>query len=596
MVRNPKNQLHKKKSIHTGVGTAEQYVRIRHPEFPEDEERGGGRDEISLQLMSPESGVLSLDQPCYPVADTACYLLDGFDRLVPGTGYSNSVDGGAWPGATRFKGMVDDGHAWTYAAGVGAVESYLGTVGCSWVSTCEDGCGGLDFTFSGWREIEDWREYVVPAHPTDLAGLHIGPVTFFAPTGLAGGTVGQGEGAILYVGTEAPTGQRSGVALMILPHNVSTTVFIPSTYIPDEGETLYIGVGPNWTADYGDVTCGFRWPWMDGQGNSARAYLSSYTDTLVWQTWDVAADEWGSGLSDDENGGSWWEGNLPWAMSPPFSGTYGMDGDSLYLTVPSSLNETFTARMDGVSTTDVADDNDDALGEPWTHPDGVAMKARFRVTTAGSLTEAGSRYIEFQWANQRDIFTCQVRVGDTTYGEGLFIADSDQSAFALKDITEGSWMWVKFDARNPNFLRAKMWVEGEARQSQEPPVYDVTLSRNDDAEAPYSGDFFQILMQAGNATGADQTFEIGEVWICGAGDDCEWVEELIGQGDGVSATYATSQPHKKGSLYFGVDGMSVLTTPVSADEGSFYGGGGIAAAQYAILTARYLVDKNSDGD
>jgi len=547
-------------------------------------------------FASPEEP--SLDVPCIPAADSRCYLLDGFSRTLTAGTYSNAVDGGAWPSATTHVGQATDSTAYSYVANIvdyNDVESTLGTAAHSWVSPLNT-CDSLAFTFDGWREKEAWKEYVVPTHASSSAGIWLGPITFFAPTGLAGGTVGQGEGALLYVSSIEPTGLRSGTPIQLLPHNVATTVYIPSQYIPAAGETLYVGVGPNWTADYGDFTCGFRWPWMDGQGTSARAYLSNYTDTIVWKSWDAGEDEWGSAVSDDDNGGAWWEGNLPWIVSPSYSGTYGIDGNSLWLNVAAGATQTLLAHMAGSSTADLADDMDDPVGEPWSHELGVVMKSRFRITTAGDTTEAGARYLEYKWNDGRDELKCQVRLGDTAFNEGLRLADSDANTFVAKAVTEGSWMCIKFDSRNPTYLRAKMWVEGDAQWSKEPPVYDIEMERTDDAENSLSDDFFDVVLSAGNLTGADQKIEVSEIWFCGPGDDCEWVTEMIGQGDGTTQEYATSQPYKKGGLWFYVDGFHVPTTPISRPRGSFIGGGGIAAAENAILVGRYLVDRNPDGD
>jgi hypothetical protein len=537
----------------------------------------------------------SLDQPCVPAADTACYLLDDFQRTLTAGTYSNSGDGGVWGGVTQYQAEGNDGTPWEmHVSPVWAkVASSVGRAAHGWTSNPGLGCGGLDFTFTGWFEREVWYKYTVPEHPSDLAGILFGPVTYTGSTGLAGGTVGiDNPGWLRYSATE-PEGLRAGQVIGILSSGVAETVYIPSDLIPDEAGEIWIGVGPGWTADYGDATCGFRWPWMSGQANSGVGN-ASLNDTMIWQSWDAGADDWGTAMSDDDSG-AWWEGNLPWSVTASSPGTYGIDGSNLYLSVASGSTETLAAFMAGASEARVADDNDDPLGEPWTHELGVSMRARFRITTAGSITEAGDRFLHFKWNDGRDELTVTVHLGDTTFAEGISISDSDQTASADKAITEGSWMWVRFDSRNPTYLHGKMWVEGGAKGSGEPPAWDIELTREDDSEFPVSADNFEVVLSAGNATGATQTIEVGEIWFCGPGDDCEWVTEKIGEGDGQTMVLQTSQPYKTGGLWFFSDGHHVQTTPVSKAQGTFYAGG-VPSADGVDLTARYLVDRNPSGD
>jgi hypothetical protein len=478
------------------------------------------------------------------------------------------------------------------------VASSLGTAAWSWISANNTSCGGFSFQFDGWFEKESWHSYTIPEYPTDIAGLNLGTFTFFAPTGLAGGTVGQLEGANLVVTDQEPGAMKQGTFVKWLPHNVATTVFIEKSLLPAAGGTLYVGVQPNWIANYGGYTCGFRWPWMDGQGNSAECYVN-YSLTPVWQTYDTGASEWGS-AEDDDTSGAWWEGNLPWLITSSDAGSWGLDGEHLYLTCPAGSPDTLTATMYGTDEADIDDSVDDAVGEPWSLETGVAMKARFKLTTAGSLTETGARYLRFRWHDGRDLITGEARLGDQLYAQGILGYDGDgyttTDNYVAKDITEGEYMWLMIDTRNPDYLRFKMWDEGDVLGYGEPGKADLLVSRNDDSENPDKRDYFELSMSAGNATGADQTIQVDRILFCGSGDDCEWTYEYIGSGDGTNFKFETSQPFKKGSLAFMVDGMDTPPVVLDTTKGQFASPNSIPAAQDANLTARYRIDRNPDGD
>jgi hypothetical protein len=252
--------------------------------------------------------------------------------------------------------------------------------------------------------------------------------------------------------------------------------------------------------------------------------------------------------------------------------------------------------VEGSSLDNPADDDYDPKGEPWTLETGVRMKARFRVTTAGSLTEAGQRHISFKWHSGTSVQKATVWLGDTGHNEGLTIGEEAGTDTIEKAISEGAWMWVTLDTRNPDYLRGKLWAEATAFGSGEPPVADAVVTTNDDAQEPTNNDFFEMVISAGNMTGADQTVEIDGIWFCGSGSDCKWVQARLGQGDGKTLKYETPQPFKPNSLWFFVDGHHVRTVTDDVNKGTFYSVDGLAAYENAVLVARYLVDENPDGD
>jgi hypothetical protein len=384
-----------------------------------------------------------------------------------------------------------------------------------------------------------------------------------------------------------------------MPHNTATTIFISKDNIPEEGGELWIGIQPNWYADYGGFTCGFRWPWMDGQGNSAQCYVNlggSYT----WQSYDTGADEWGSSASDDDTG-AWFEGNLLWYLTGPDTADYGFDGNHLYVTAPAGGTTVVSATLPGEDEQTPPDDNDDAMGAPWTLPSGVAMKARCKVTTAGDTSEAGERYLRFRWASGRDLITGEVKLGDQNYDEGILLYDSDgtsddNSNYVAKSFTNSGYFWVMIDARNPEYLTAKLWDEGDGFGSGQPAKHDIRLETGDTSENPVHRDYFEITMSGGNMTGADQTIQVDTVLFCGSGEDCDWVEEYMGIGDGETYRFYTAQPYKPSSLWLFVDGFHVRAVTEDYVAGQFRSNYSLPAAVGANMVARYLVDENPAGD
>ncbi len=583
------------KSVHSRGSGGMDRVHVRHPEFPVEPLTEAPTADMLPTLIDVPEG----DCGCLG-ANTTTYILDDFTRTLVADTYSNSGDGGAWGAGDVHRGaqsmdgltMVEGSFSYTdvSSAIVGTpVTSYTGTY--SWPHTNRPDfseCTGLDFTFSGWRADEAWMDYVVPAHPTTLAGILYGPVTFIH-NNVYGNTVGADAGADLVVATVEPSGLASGTTVAHLPNNVATTVFIPSSLIPVEGQTMYVGMIPSWTAEYGDVSCGFNWPFNTGVDNSAKATVSSWTDTLVWQSWDVAADAWGAGLDSDDTG-AWWYGNLPWEVTAS-GGTYGINGDSLYLTVPAGGQETLFAKMVGSASYDDGTEEDStSYGDPWNEDLGVSMKARFRITTAGDVSESGSRYLYFTWNNARDAFRATVHLGDGGNAEGLTVGDGEASTFLAKAITEGSWMWVRMDTRHPDYVRGKLWVEGGVKGSLEPAVWDIIVSREDDTANPISGDFFEIGMSAGNATGDAQTIEVDEVSFTGAGEHAEWVVDRLGQSSGADFLFHTSQSYRAGYLWLFVDGMHVETVESDREAGAFKVIQGVSPDENAIVLTRYLVE------
>ncbi len=536
------------------------------------------------------------DHECFAIADTACYLLDDFDRVVAKPAYSASGDGGAWSVKSghiardwQTKAREDEDFAFSDMLVVwGEVESYVGsgydphTSLPAWAS-----CGIGENAFSGWKETEVWYKYTVPVHPTSMAGFTV-PLAATSKGGVA-----STYGYLARVTTTEPSDLQQGTVLGTWLGS-SSTFFVPGSVVPDAGGTIYIGITPAWHANFGNYVCGFNWPRNTGQENSGYAHTpgSASIPSPAWQSWDASATDWGAGLAGDDTG-SWWEGRLPWVMSGTGMESAEMDGASLKLTVASGSNLSLVARMDGDSVFQPPDsDTDEQYGSAWIHDNGVAVAMRFRITTAGVVADAGTRHLYMEWADGRDVLRATINLGDPQNAEGLTVSDDTNTTTILKAVTEGSWMWLKMDTRNADHLRAKMWVESSLLGSGEIATWDVDITRSADTEVPVNNDYFEIGMMAGNAAGDAQVIEVERVVVCGPADaNCQWVIEKIGEGSTTEViTFTTSMPYKQGSLWFFVDGVHVRTKRVSVTDGTFRGiGGGIPDAN-AVLVVRYLYE------
>jgi hypothetical protein len=588
----PLDSQHFKDSPHSGVSPNRETVRIRHPEAGDKEVKETQGDGIFGWAGGGDSSTLNVDDECLPTADTRCYPLDLFERVkAPPTYTTGAVMGG---GSHRkgISGSSTSFYLRTMPSPLGKynIESYVGGAATAYTSG-DNPCDGLAFQFTGWGEESSHYVYTVGEHPANAAGLLTGEFQFGSGVGRFGGTVARDNGIDVYVSDHEPTHHRDGVLIGHLPGEYAIEqFFIPISLVPDEGEEMWLSLAPGWQAEFGGYTCSMAWPWMTGELNSGKTgFTNTHDSTLTWQIVNTGDADWGRALSSDATD-AWWEGNLPWDVSTS-GGTYGIDGNNLYFTVAAGGQETMIARMNGASAYDPGDSYDEALGEPWTLETGVEMKVRFRLTTAGNITETGTRYAQFQWHDGRQVNTATVWLGDKEQNQGLTLYDEASSDNVDKDITEGSWMWLALDARNPDYARATMWKEGAAWGSGRPPIYDVQVATALTAEAPTSENYFEMMFSLGNMTGAAQTIEIASIYFCGSGEDCEWVEYRIGQGDGYQTQYVTPQKFKPNSLWFFVDGHHVRAKALDYNTGRFTSYDGLPADDKSILVVRHLVDE-----
>jgi hypothetical protein len=356
-----------------------------------------------------------------------------------------------------------------------------------------------------------------------------------------------------------------------------------------------MGLVPNWIADHDPAhyACGFNWPYRTGVWNSGGLGATSWVfaaKTVTWQIWDTDASDFGSPTSGNDVD-AWW-GDLPaWQMNWT-GGTPSVDGNSLCYSVTAGGSGTFEAMIPGAVEADEADTDSD-YNVPWDDEKGINVKVRFKLTTAGSLSEAGSRDWTFGWHDTRELVYGHVFFGDTGHAQGLALfSDDSESTFVAKDIVEGQWHWLRIDTRHPTKNRMKMWRE--TYQDAEPVAWDVDLDVEDDTDRPTTDNFLKMVITLGNMTGAAQSLCIDKILMAGAGLPFHWVEDYIGDGDDSTADFATAQPFIDGTFALTVDGLHTRAKTVDIDTGEFTALQRYPAADGARMTTRYVVAPPAD--
>lgn len=637
--RHSPNIPNRDKSTHSRGAGGRPYVRKRHPEFHGT--KGDYRKETdNLNYDDPgppgdtppeEENDLNL---CPPWGDLSCYVIDHFDREVSPQTYTS---GASWSTPTVYFANVwtapgheglgnysqdDQVQPFTtylqadYTRKNNVISSTVGTHSHPWTyrpteDTAGYGCGGVSFQFDGWRESNVMIKATVPSVPASMAGVTLSGndanmVEYLSPTGLRGGTVGQAGCLVNVVTGTDPTSIRDGVTVAHLQAGVAQDIFIPGELIPEEGDVFWIVFAPAWECVKGypqEIVCDFVWPWMNGANNSGEGTIGPQSPgtqyTLQWETWTSNADDYGPVRIDTSypvNVQHWMGGTKYWIPADAAGATTGITNDSFYLTAVAGSPKTMTLSLDnvydGLGEEDTTDNDAFWSGNPWD----VAMRARFKLTTAGDVTEAGNRYLRIEWHDGYSRYFGEARLGDPNYAQGVRIGDDDRSAFTAKDITEGSWMWLAVDARNPLEMRGKIWKEEGVMGGNEPITWDVVLARESDADNPTEGDYFKLELSAGNDTGANQTIEVDRIEICTGAEDCQWVEDILGASDGEQLTFKTKYPWRPFTLNVYFDGHRIPVVAENREQSTFTVRSGMVPDERMFVTAVYLVDMTGDDD
>lgn len=577
------NYPNRKKSVHGRGGGQAGHVRIRHPEHHKSYDGGpDGSPELPMDAVQPCE--------CPPADAIPDCVLDDFKRVVSPPTYSPGDPGLTYIAQYQLKQYAlhyapFDVQPLTFIASnsVHWIDSYKGSYYLPWTTRPAGSCVSLDNYFNGWMEREAWTKFLVTAKPDNVAGIVFSAVDAPSAEG-----VGPANGFAVRVASAQPSSLRAGTLVGTIPNNGVADIFVPAHLIPAEGEYLWMGMTPNWMCDHdtGWWICGWTWPWRSGEGNSGGLAASAWEfalTTRTWQVWDAAEMDYGSPNSGD--------GDCDWGDLPPWQivtdGTAPtVDGSKLCFTVAAGAPKSMSMTLPGASAVSPDDADDLDYREPWTNEDGTNIKVLFHLTTAGSLTEAGTRSFSMSWHDTRDLIRGTVYLGDTSHAQGLSLfVDDVESAFVAKDIAEGAWHWLRIDTRHPDYARMKFWPT----TSGEPVAWDIDVLRTDSADRPTTDNFFQLAMTLGNMTGADQTLCIDKIVIGGTGSAFRWVVEYLGDGDGLTSVFHTSQSYQSGTLSFFVDGLHVMPFEIDATLGSFSALQQWPAAAGARIVARYMV-------
>jgi hypothetical protein len=404
----------------------------------------------------------------------------------------------------------------------------------------------------------------------------------------------------LRVGSESPTGPRSGVLIETFQgQGVQSppTVFIPIEHVPAEGEDMWIGFAPNWDTIDSDIAAGvchvaangitardFPTLAMQAQGSDDIKHISGVHDAWRPQWQSFAGSSFGYGSSGEDQG-AWFAGNLPWVADLD-GGNWAVSNGALVYTGPGKL----TLRMDAadIAITEPNEEDDldlDDMGEPWSDEHGVRMGMRFKVNIAIDAATAGDRGVTMRWNDHSGWVETKVGFGDPQTPEGVHLtADGGLDSFG-GDIVEDDWVCMWMDTRMVSVVRARAWNEanptypwsGETWRKLEVPR-DAFFDHEDDSA-------LEIIIEAGDG----QQVTMDGIRAVGPGQDGQIVHEHAGSGDGFRTSFFASQPYYPGTMEFDVAGISVRAKDVEPSTGEFQSVSELAAPDKGRLDLTYRV-------
>jgi hypothetical protein len=468
-----------------------------------------------------------IGRPEGETSDTTPKVVDDFSRVVPPPtkvagdalgvtptkwGLSTVVQRyGYWPtghpsGGTELYESGPDTvgpYAVSTLSAMHAVGSWIGESATAHTKRpAESGCGGLDFWLAGWRDVETWYKFVVPAHPAGMAGI-----TGTLHADLTGGSgVAASYGLDVVALPSAPTATWQGSVIAHVPHDGNVTFTVPADMVSAEGGDMWIGLRAAWKCNYGEEYCGWDWPRFNGVGNSGYYASPPWIDGLAWAVWSGDEADWGS----TADGHTWQDAGG--------EGTSGMDGDALYVEGPGSQ---------GLFISGERDDDAEATGT-WSDVS-WATEVRF---TVDALATGGSITLTTTGQGEQTIGTIDL---DATPGISVAAPTTTDSASADIDASE---VWVaKFDSRSGMF-RGKVWLATDP----EPAAWDVEVAME---ETEDDADRFDLWVRAGTG----QTVSVlGIKSLAAARPGEEVVTEWLGVASGNTNRFKTNHRYRDGTL------------------------------------------------
>lgn len=495
------------------------------------------------------------------------YIMDRFTRTVAPPTWEAGSSVGSFATYEATKGAAtnwDDVPFDIHSAALHVAASYVGS-GYLGHTTEDCGCPGLDNCFKGWKDIERWYWLTVPSHPTDMAGITV-EVSTPALDGVAAT-----HGARVVVLSSEPTDTWQGSVVGVVGSS-GGTVFIPGSMIPAAGGELHVGLQANWHANYGNVVCGWVWPFTTGDENSGR-YRASIS-TPVWQVYTGGDQDFGS---MEAVANAPWDGANDWIVAgTEGSPTAGIDGNAYYMTAASPSGH-------GLLMKGRREDDTQERG-PWSDC-GWCIEGIFEVDVMGDAGTSGPRSIEVRTTGEGEQIVGTIHLGDSTTAQGISVGGpTDSDYVAVPSLTANTLYRFAFDSRS-NKVRGKVWAVG----SGEPAAWHVETAME---ETEDDNDRWTVWLRGGQA--GDQTIRLHSLHARAGGHDGQRVDkELIGRANGAANRFTTRHPFRPGTLRVYVNGAGVSPTNEYPDDAEFKLD--FRPTTDSILRASYTIDQG-EGD
>jgi len=378
-------------------------------------------------------------------------------------------------------------------------------------------CTGFDFWFAGWLDTEEWRRFVVPAHPADAAGMFLN-ITVGAAWGAGA------AGIQVVVKNDVPSATWQGSPVGTLPPGASGTVFVPIALVPAEGAYMYVGFQANWRTNYGFTYCGFgAVPDGSNNGNVAKTQLDS-------ATWATSTDAEPTGTTD--TGHTWQDAGVD--GSP----TYGVEDGAYYLEGPGGR---------GMYVSGEREDDTQSPGA-WSGG-GSDLSVVFSVD---NLTVDGTRRIEVTTTGEGMTTVGTVHLGDASAAAGISVNGGASTEYLAKALTTDDKWVARFDSRSGS-IRGKLWKIADG----EPTEWDLITPLTDTED---DGDRLMLWLRAGTG----QTISIHQLKTqARAAPGQHVVGEWLGLASGDTNAFMTDQPFEAETLRADIAGVGVA--PVIED-------------------------------
>ena len=183
---------------------------------------------------------------------------------------------------------------------------------------------------------------------------------------------------------------------------------------------------------------------------------------------------------------------------------------------------------------------------------------RFRATTAGSVVDAGTREVTFEWSDTNKL---TIQLGDTTLAQGVRLRGAGGSDDYLAKTVVGAWYLARWEF-SEDVSRARVWLESATEHA----TWDVEATPFESA-IDWDWDVHMVL---GNNGGTAQRFEVDYITTKVPAESGQRVQgQRVATGDGTTVAYALSDAYSAGSLVVTVDGIIVVPASQDADAGTF---------------------------